>query len=92
MRRNANSIQHPHRCSWPLDAEWKTNLMREPVLIFDFGNVIAFFDYLLAWEKFGRRIGAAGFRLESSPRTARLRGSARLDSRVGADDSRGHSP
>jgi HAD superfamily hydrolase (TIGR01509 family) len=34
--------------------------MREPVLIFDFGNVIAFFDYLLAWEKFGHRLGLTG--------------------------------
>jgi glucose-1-phosphatase len=34
--------------------------MREPVLIFDFGNVIAFFDYLLAWEKFGHGLGLTG--------------------------------
>ena len=34
--------------------------MREPVLIFDFGNVIAFFDYLRAWEKFGHGLGLTG--------------------------------
>ncbi len=39
--------------------------MREPVLIFDFGNVIAFFDYLLAWEKFGRRMGQPGSDLKA---------------------------
>ena len=37
--------------------------MREPVLIFDFGNVIAFFDYLRAWERFGRRLGRTGAEL-----------------------------
>ncbi len=37
--------------------------MREAVLIFDFGNVIAFFDYLLAWEKFGHGLGLTGLEL-----------------------------
>ena len=35
--------------------------MREPVLIFDFGNVVGFFDYLKACERF------AGFREMSGP-------------------------
>jgi putative hydrolase of the HAD superfamily len=39
--------------------------MREPVLIFDFGNVIAYFDYLLAWEKFGRGLGRTGAEFRS---------------------------
>jgi putative hydrolase of the HAD superfamily len=34
--------------------------MREPALIFDFGNVVAFFDYLRACERFGARLGVAG--------------------------------
>lgn len=34
--------------------------MREPVLIFDFGNVVAFFDYLRACERFGRPLGLTG--------------------------------
>ncbi len=34
--------------------------MRVPVLIFDFGNVIAFFDYLRAWEKFGHVVALTG--------------------------------
>jgi glucose-1-phosphatase len=34
--------------------------MREPALIFDFGNVIAFFDYLKACERFGARMGISG--------------------------------
>jgi glucose-1-phosphatase len=35
-------------------------VMREPVLIFDFGNVVAFFDYLRACDRFGRRSGITG--------------------------------
>jgi putative hydrolase of the HAD superfamily len=31
--------------------------MRLPVLIFDFGNVVGFFDYLILCERFGRRLG-----------------------------------
>lgn len=31
--------------------------MRPPVLIFDFGNVISFFDYMIICERFGRRLG-----------------------------------
>jgi glucose-1-phosphatase len=34
--------------------------MRQPVLIFDFGNVVAFFDYLKACERFGARLGLDG--------------------------------
>ena len=34
--------------------------MREPVLIFDFGNVVCFFDYLRACEAFGRGLGMPG--------------------------------
>ena len=31
--------------------------MREPALIFDFGNVVAFFDYLKACERLGPKLG-----------------------------------
>jgi putative hydrolase of the HAD superfamily len=34
--------------------------MRQPALIFDFGNVVAFFDYLRACERFGARLGLTG--------------------------------
>jgi FMN phosphatase YigB (HAD superfamily) len=34
--------------------------MREPILIFDFGNVVGFFDYLRAWERFAGSIGMTG--------------------------------
>jgi glucose-1-phosphatase len=38
--------------------------MREPALIFDFGNVVGFFDYLKACERLGPKLGltAEGFR------------------------------
>ena len=31
--------------------------MREPALIFDFGNVVGFFDYLKVCERLGPRLG-----------------------------------
>ena len=31
--------------------------MREPALIFDFGNVVGFFDYLRAFERLGPKLG-----------------------------------
>ena len=34
--------------------------MREPALIFDFGNVVAFFDYMNAFERLGARMGVSG--------------------------------
>ncbi len=34
--------------------------MRRPALIFDFGNVVAFFDYRKACEHLGRRLGITG--------------------------------
>jgi putative hydrolase of the HAD superfamily len=34
--------------------------MRQPALIFDLGNVVCFFDYLRACERFGRRLGLRG--------------------------------
>jgi HAD superfamily hydrolase (TIGR01509 family) len=34
--------------------------MREPSLIFDFGNVVCFFDYLRAFATFGRGLGMPG--------------------------------
>lgn len=34
--------------------------MERPALIFDFGNVVAHFDYRRACEHFGRRLGIAG--------------------------------
>jgi glucose-1-phosphatase len=34
--------------------------MQEPALIFDFGNVVSFFDYLRACDRFGRRLGLTG--------------------------------
>lgn len=33
---------------------------RRPALIFDFGNVVAFFDHSRACESFGRRVGLTG--------------------------------
>ena len=33
--------------------------MREPVVIFDFGNVVCFFDYHRAFERFGRLLGSS---------------------------------
>ena len=38
--------------------------MREPALIFDFGNVVAFFDYMKACARLGPKVGltAEGFR------------------------------
>jgi putative hydrolase of the HAD superfamily len=35
-------------------------VMRQPALIFDFGNVVGFFDYLKACERFGARLGVSG--------------------------------
>src|SRR5262245_66534542 len=34
--------------------------MRTPILIFDFGNVVAFFDYLRACEALGAHAGLRG--------------------------------
>ncbi len=34
--------------------------MREPALIFDFGNVVGFFDYLRAFERFACGLGMTG--------------------------------
>jgi FMN phosphatase YigB (HAD superfamily) len=34
--------------------------MRLPALIFDFGNVVAFFDYLKAFDRLGARLGLRG--------------------------------
>jgi putative hydrolase of the HAD superfamily len=34
--------------------------MQKQALIFDFGNVVAFFDYLRACERFGARLGKSG--------------------------------
>jgi FMN phosphatase YigB (HAD superfamily) len=34
--------------------------MREPALIFDFGNVVAFFDYQKACDRMGARLGIPG--------------------------------
>ena len=33
---------------------------RRPALIFDFGNVVAFFDYAVACDTYGRRLGMTG--------------------------------
>jgi putative hydrolase of the HAD superfamily len=33
---------------------------RQPALIFDFGNVVAYFDYALACDRLGSRLGIAG--------------------------------
>src|SRR5436190_1497521 len=48
-----------------LDASlFEGDLMREPVLIFDYGNVVCHFDYLRACERLGRRRGLAGLALK----------------------------
>jgi putative hydrolase of the HAD superfamily len=44
---------------------------RRPVFIFDFGNVLAFFDYAVACETYGRRVGSSGAEFL---RTLRARG------------------
>ncbi len=48
----------------PLDRKYSkhllSHLMRRPALIFDFGNVIAFFDFVKATTKLGARLGITG--------------------------------
>ena len=39
---------------------WGLILMREPILIFDFGNVVGFFDYLRACERFAGDLAMSG--------------------------------
>src|SRR5262249_52289829 len=39
--------------------------MQRHALIFDFGNVVAFFDYLRACERIGVRLGVAGAELRA---------------------------
>ncbi len=39
--------------------------MRLPVLMFDFGNVVGFFDYSEMFRRFGLRLGMPGERLEA---------------------------
>ena len=39
--------------------------MRLPVLMFDFGNVVAFFDYAVMFERLGRRLGIAPGELQT---------------------------
>ena len=34
--------------------------MGQPILIFDFGNVVGYFDYLHAWERFAEGLGMTG--------------------------------
>jgi putative hydrolase of the HAD superfamily len=43
--------------------------MRRPALVFDFGNVLAFFDYTRAAEAIGRRLGLSGAALIGRMRT-----------------------
>jgi len=45
---------------------------RRPALVFDFGNVVAFFDYALACESYGRRLGLSGDALLDQLREAGL--------------------
>ncbi|WP_165219288.1 HAD family hydrolase [Aquisphaera insulae] len=40
--------------------------MTRPALIFDFGNVVGFFDYSRMYDRFGRRLGVTGTDLEAS--------------------------
>jgi glucose-1-phosphatase len=47
---------------------------RRPILIFDFGNVFAFFDYARACETFGRRAGMSGPEFLGSLRERGLNG------------------
>jgi len=49
--------------------------MRPPVLIFDFGNVISFFDYMIICGRFGRRLGLSA---EAFRTLAEERGMTRL--------------
>ena len=36
---------------------WSVQTMRTPVLMFDFGNVVGFFDYSAMFHRFGQRLG-----------------------------------
>lgn len=49
--------------------------MRPPVLVFDFGNVISFFDYMIMCERFGKRLGLSA---EAFRTLAEERGMTRL--------------
>jgi len=49
--------------------------MRPPVLVFDFGNVISFFDYMIIHGRFGRRLGLSA---EAFRTLAEERGMTRL--------------
>ena len=51
--------------------------MREPVLIFDFGNVVGFFDYLRACERFACGLGMTGQELRDLLIEARIPAAAR---------------
>lgn len=42
--------------------------MRTPAIIFDFGNVVAFFDYRRAFDRVGRALGRDGAELQQSAR------------------------
>jgi putative hydrolase of the HAD superfamily len=39
--------------------------MRQPILMFDFGNVVGFFDYSEMFGRLGKRLGLAGERFEA---------------------------
>ncbi|QEH33256.1 Alpha-D-glucose-1-phosphate phosphatase YihX [Aquisphaera giovannonii] len=62
--------------------------MRQPVLIFDFGNVVGFFDYSGMYERFGRRLGMSGMALEEtlSKRGVAAAGRDFELGRIGADE------
>jgi putative hydrolase of the HAD superfamily len=53
--------------------------MRLPALIFDFGNVVAFFDYLKACDRLGARLGLGG---EEVKRRLLERGFSRMLARL----------
>ena len=51
--------------------------MRIPVLMFDFGNVVGFFDYSIVFHRFGLKLGLPAQQFESMMHE---RGAARLSS------------
>ena len=60
---------------WVLPTTRGIQTMRLPVLMFDFGNVIGFFDYSAMFHRFGQRLGLSATQFESMMHE---RGAARL--------------
>ena len=46
--------------------------MRIPVLMFDFGNVVGFFDYLTIFHRFGLKLGLSSSSGDTIPNSEKL--------------------